>query len=222
MKKLVYFAVLPLLFSSTVLSAEIRDTVSVSREVKPDVYCLTLSISSRGKSESSVLKALSEVDGYVRALKLRYRGGNFTVFPNREWISTERRYRIVGFIGRINYRFLLKNPSQQEEIIKTLEEVKGRVPFSYSISSVRWCVSDALRKRVQRQLKLKALEEAEVEAAIFGKKLRSRCRVEKVSFSGGGFPIVMRTVRAESLKLPKPPQSGQKLELKASILINCR
>ena len=222
MKKLVYFTVLLLLFSSAVLSAEIRDTVLVSREVRPDVYCFSLSVFSRGRSESSVLKALSEVDSYVRALRFRYRGGNFTVLPNREWISTERRYRTVGFIGRINYRFLLKDPSQQERIIKALEEAKGRVPFNYSISSVRWCVSDALRKRVQRQLKLKALGEAELEAAIFGKKLRSKCSIEKISFSGGGFPIVMGTVRAESLKLPKPPQSSQKLELKASILINCR
>ena len=162
-------SILILLTPSVALSTEIRDTLVVSREVKPDIYCVSLNVSFRGNSESAVLQALSETDTHIRALNLNYTGGKFTVFPSREWIPEERKYRIVGFVGRIDYRFTLKKPSQQEEVIKALEEVKRRIPINYTISSVGWCISKPLMRRVQQELKIKALKEAKLEALLFAR-----------------------------------------------------
>ena len=219
----VLFLFLALILPSVALSTEIKDTVVVYREVKPDIYCISVSVSARGESESSVLQALSKADSYVRNLKFRYTGGKFTVFPNREWIPSEKRYRIVGFVGRINYRFLLKSPSQQEEVIRALEEAKRGAPLNYSVSSVGWCVSDKLRKRVLNELKIEALKEAESEARVFGRELRSKCLLRSINFSTVSRPpIIMESVRAQSVKLPQPPQNGQKIEVRASVQINCR
>ncbi len=214
--------ILALLVPSVGISTEIRDTIVVSKEIKPDIYCVSLSVSSRGDSESTVLQALSETDAHIRALNLTYTGGKFTVFPSREWIPEERKYRIVGFVGRINYRFTLKKPSQQEEIIKALEEVKRRVPVNYTISSVGWCISKPLMRKVQQELKIEALKEAKLEALLFGRELRSKCNLEKVDLSIRRFPTPYEAIKAESLKSPKPPQSNQNMEMKASVLINCK
>lgn len=221
MKKFLLVAVL-LLIPLGALSTEIRDTVVVSEEVRPDIYSLSLSVSSRGDSESSVLQALSETDARVRALNLPYSGGRFTVFPNREWIPQERRYRIVGFVGKINYRFNLKSPSRQEDVIRALEEVKSRFPINYTISSVGWSVSDSLMRKVQQELKIKALKEARLEALLFGRELHSKCTVEKVDFSTRRPPVILESARVKSMKLPEPPQNEQNLEVRASILINCK
>ena len=219
----VFALISALIFPAVALSTEIKDTVVVYREVKPDVYCISVSVSARGESESSVLQALSRADSYVRNLKLRYTGGRFTVFPNREWIPSEKRYRITGFVGKINYRFLLKSPSQQEEVIRALEEAKRGAPLNYTISSVGWCVSDRLKKQVLKELKIEALKEAEGEARVFGRELHSKCLLKSVNFSTVSRPpIIMEAVRARSQELPQPPQSGQRVEVRASIQINCR
>jgi len=222
MGKSLLLAFLTFLFPAVAFSTEIRDTISVSQEVKPDVYCVSVTISVRGSSEAEVLGALTKADDYVRALKLPYEGGNFTVLPNREWNPVEKRYRIVGFVGRIDYRFLLKSPSQQDEVIRALEEAKRGAPVNYTVSSVGWCISEKLRKKFEKQLKLKALKEAELEASLFGRELRSKCFLKKVSFSVGRAPVPLSPLRVESVRAPKPPQSPQKVEVKASVLINCK
>lgn len=222
MGKFLFLASLVFFFPAVASSTEIRDILSVSQEVKPDVYCVSLTVSTRGESEADVLRSLTKADDYVRALKLPYKGGNFTVLPNREWNPVEKRYRIVGFAGRINYQFLLKSPSQQEEVIRALEEAKRGAPLNYTISSVGWCISESLRKKVEKRLKLKALKEAELEASLFGRELHSRCSLKKVNFSVGRLPVPFVSMKAESVRAPQPPRSAQKVEVKASVLINCK
>ena len=211
-----------LLIPSYAVATEIKDTVVASQEVKPDVYCVSVTVSVRGNSEAFVLQSLKRADDYVKRLHLRYTGGNFTLYPETEWNPVEKRYFVTGFAGKIRYTFQLKDPAEQEEIVRALETAKVGAPLTYTISSVGWCISEPLKRRTLLRLKLKALKEAEREASVFGREFHSTCRIEKISFLSSEPPLILETLRKGKLALPEPPQTSKRLTVKASTVIKCK
>ncbi|SMO45238.1 hypothetical protein SAMN06269117_10512 [Balnearium lithotrophicum] len=215
-------------FPLSVFSAEtpnkttvIKDTVEVSKSVQPDVYSLTFKVSSRGKSEENVLKSLSTADEYIRGLNLPYSGGNFIIYPLKEWDSVRKVYRIDGFSGEVLYRFKLKNVLQQEDIFRALNMAKEKSPISYSILYSKWVVSEKKKSGALKSLKVGILNTARQEKKIFERELNKRCFIKSISFSSvNPFPI-LENVRAFKITAPKPKREREEIKLRARVVYIC-
>jgi hypothetical protein len=215
-------------FPLSVFSAEtpnkttlIKDTLEVSKSVQPDVYSLTFRVSSRGKSEENVLKSLSTADEYIRSLNLPYSGGNFRIYPLKEWDSVRKVYRIDGFSGEVLYRFKLKNVLQQEDIFRALNSAKEKFPISYSILDSKWVVSERRKNKTLRDLKMEILNSAKREKKLFEKELKKRCSIKSISFSSANpFPILEK-VRILKATAPQPKKEREEIKLRARVIYIC-
>jgi len=208
-----------LLFPISAFSVEITDTISVHREVTPNIYRMTVEVTCRSKSEKGVIDCLSTADKEIKKLKLFYRGGNFVVYPEREWVPSKKSYVSKGFKGTVYYTFFMKTPKKQDKILKTLNEVQKRAPVHYSVSEVNWIVSPSKKKKIEEALKLVLLRKSLKEAEEFGKALGKKCSVEKVRFEESEFFYP----KVESLRVGAPvPKKGRKtINIKAQVKFNC-
>ncbi len=207
------------LFPSLSLGATIKDELLVWSAVEPDTYSLSITVKAKAPSEEGVLKALKTADDFLRKTGLPYKGGNFGVWPNREWNQDKREYEIKGFEGTVSYTFYLSSPSLQLELFKALKEAKGYADFIYEVNRVGWELSYRKRQEVLASLKLKALEGAKREAKEFGALLGQKCKISEIDFSNSPFPVYR--VLTKGVGAPLPSKDLKRLEVKALLKLNC-
>ena len=215
--------ILPFLLFTGSYGATISDSITVWKWVQPDTYNISITVRARGNSEEEVLEALRTADDYLRRTGLNYTGGNFSLWPVREWNPKEKRYVELGFSGSSTYTFHLKSPKEQGEIFRALEEARRVAGFKYSVNSARWEVSWERRERALEELKGKALEGALKEGESFGKILKERCILKEISFSPNTPPPfpVLKGVKAMGVSAPEPKRSSERVELRASFKLEC-
>jgi len=215
-----------LLFTPLVARATtIEDTITVWEWALPDLYALSVEVKAEGRREAEVLNALKTADDFLKQTGLRYRGGNYNLNEVREWEPKAKRYRLVGFRGSAVYTFLLKNPAEQEEVLRALERAKGFNRLTYKIRGARWELSWERRMETLKKLKLKALKEALKEANLYGRELRQACTLNSISYSHSFRPLPpIVPMGAEPLKkvgAPSPIPSPNRVEVKARLKIEC-
>ncbi len=203
------------------MGATVSDRIAVWQWVKPDTYTLSLQITARGESEEEVLKALKAADDFLRETGLKYRGGNFSILPLREWNQREKRYIETGFTGSATYTFLLRTPLQQEEVFRALEKAKRIAPFKYSVKRVRWEVSPERRKEALQSLKERALKEVLAEGERLGRILKGKCLLKELNFNPSPLPFPFKVLKAEGVAAPSPRRSLERIKLEASFKLEC-
>ncbi|RKQ61592.1 hypothetical protein C7457_1028 [Thermovibrio guaymasensis] len=201
----------------------ISDSITVWEWTQPDSYKISITVKARGNREEEVLKALQTADDYLRRTELEYTGGNFSLWPVREWDPQEKRYVDLGFRGSCVYTFHLKSPKEQGKIFKALEEAQGISSFKYTVNSTKWEVSWEKRERTLQKLKSKALKEILFQSNRFGKILKEKCTLKEVSFSPKYSPSfsTYKLVRTPTTPAPQPKRSPERIELKASYKLEC-
>jgi uncharacterized UPF0160 family protein len=200
--------------------AEISEQLSVYREVKPDIYLFPVEVKSEGKREEEVIENLSTVNSLLKSLNIPYKGGSLYLSPKLKWNSTKRAYERLGFVGKVKYIFLLKEPVEQDYILKTLEEAKKRAKFVYFLEEPRWELSKEKRREVEKELRRQLLQELVKEAKAFSKILGKKCYIESVSFeSPSRFPIYKA---ASSPKSPAPILENKEIKVSARAKLECQ
>jgi len=203
----------------------IEDTITVWEWVTPDVYILSVEVKAEGRKEADVLNSLKVADDFLRETGLSYKGGNYRVYERREWEPKERRYKLLGFTGTAVYTFILKDPREQEEVLRALERGKALGRFIYKIRGARWELSWERRMETLKNLKLKALKEALREASLYGRELRQRCTLNSISYSHSFRPLPpIVPMGAEPMKkvgAPTPKLFPNRIEVKARLKIEC-
>lgn len=208
------------LIPASAVSTEITDTISVYREVIPDTYRMSVKITCKAKKEKKVIECLSAVDKTIGKLKLPYTGGNYLLYPQREWSPAKKTYVSKGFKGIVYYNFQLKKPENQDKVLTLLNKVQEKLPVSYSISNVGWSVSPSKRRKIEQELKLILLGETRKEAKKFGKALNKRCSVESIRFEREFY--FYPKMESFTVRAPIPKRSKNTFTVKASVKFNCK
>ncbi len=213
------FLLILFLFPSLSFGATLKDELLVWSAVEPDTYSLSITVKVKAPREEGVLKALKTVDDFLRRTGLPYKGGNFGVWPKREWNQEKREYEFKGFVGTASYTFYLSSPSLQLEVFKALRDAKEHADFIYEVNRVGWELSYGKKQEVLASLKLKALKEAKREAREFGALLGQKCKISEVDFSNSPFPVYR--VLTKGIGAPLPSRESKRIEVRALLKLNC-
>ncbi len=210
-------------------ATEIRDKLSMSSSVSPDVFILPVKVEAKGDSEKAVLKSLAEIDRQVRRLEIKPIESSYSLEKNRVWDEKKKRYVQKGFVGDVFYKFSLKRIDAQDKIVGLFARACSRpyrgAKVEFLIKSPHWEVSQEEKAKVLKSLKLKLLSMSLKEASEFGRQLKQACFIKKVNFTTGYYsePFFYKGALRESSPYAPEPQKGQKsIKLDAEVVFKCK
>jgi hypothetical protein len=107
-----------------------------SDQIAPDIYILTLTISTEADKEVKALSLLGRVDKELSQLGLPYSGGNYWV--DKKCFMEKNIQKCEGFRAQAFYQFRLRDVKDQDLILQKLAQMEG---ISSSIQGTQWIAS---------------------------------------------------------------------------------
>jgi hypothetical protein len=137
-----------------------------SAQIAPDIYILTLTISTEADKEIKALSLLGRVDRELSQLGLPYSGGNY-------WVDRKcfmgKNTQICEFSAKAFYQFRLKDAKDQDLILQNLAQMEG---ISFTIQGTQWIVSANAQEAKKQELMFSLLDKATAFTTEFINKLR--------------------------------------------------
>ena len=150
-----------------------------STQIAPDIYILTLTISTEADKEIKALSLLGRIDIELSQLGLSYSGGNYWV--DRKCFMEKSTQKCEGFRAQAFYQFRLKDAKDQDLILQKLAQMEG---ISFSIQGTQWIVSANAQEAKKQELMFSLLDRATAFTTEISKKLRKECQIESITYDG--------------------------------------
>jgi hypothetical protein len=186
-----------------------------STQVAPDIYILTLTISTEADKEVKALSLLGRVDRELSQLGLPYSGGNY-------WVDRKcfmgKNTRICEFSAKAFYQFRLKDAKDQDLILQKLAQMEG---ISFSIHGTQWIVSENTQEAKRKELMFSLLDKATAFATEISKKLKRECQIESITYDG---PLLYLPTYAEvkGISAPQPTKDLQTITVFMRLSLVCK
>lgn len=157
-------------------------TLEERKEIEPDKFLFRVNIAAKKESEGEVVNLLGAIDKKIRALKLEYKEGSYSVDKNCFW--EKNKWKCIGYLGNLIYSFHLKEPREQNQVLEILEAFKEKEGGSleYHVSGPAWIISEKLYKEKERELKLEILSTAIEFGKQAGERLGRKCVISKIDY----------------------------------------
>lgn len=208
-------------------------TLEERKEIEPDKLLLKVEITAKKQREGEVINLLGAIDKEIRALKLDYKGGSYSV--NKNCFLEKNKWRCIGYLGNLIYSFYLKEPREQNQVLEILEAFKEKEGGSleYHVSDPTWIISEKLYKEKERELKLEILSTAVEFGKQAGERLGRRCVISKIDYEIRGFyfPLPYRPIlkssglemekAGPSIEAPEPKKDEKAIHIKAQVSYVC-
>jgi uncharacterized protein YggE len=153
-------------------------SLTQSAQIEPDIYILTLTISTEADKEVKALSLLGRVDRELSKLGLPYSGGNY-------WMDRKcfvgKNTQICEFSAKALYQFRLKDVKEQDLIVQKLSQVEG---ISFTIHGTQWIVSANAQEAKKQELMFSLLDRATAFTTEISKKLKRECQIESITYDG--------------------------------------
>jgi len=104
---------------------KITITLAKARQLTPDVLMMNIEINVSTSKETEAVNMLGELDKSIKKLGIEYSGGKYSVYKNCWW--EKDRQKCSGSKGVIRYTFQLKDPNEQNNILKFLINIRGNM-----------------------------------------------------------------------------------------------
>jgi hypothetical protein len=211
------FLLLSLLALSFAQDNPLRIFVSLtqSAQIEPDIYILTLTISTEADKEVKALSLLGRVDRKLSQLGLPYSGGTYWV--DRKCFMGKHTQR-CEFSAKALYQFRLKDVKEQDLILQKLARMEG---ISFSIQGTQWIVSANTQEAKKQELMFSLLDRATVFTTEISKKLRKECQIESISYDG---PLLNLPIYGEArgISAPQPTKDLQTITVFMRLYLVCK
>jgi hypothetical protein len=187
-----------------------------SAQVAPDIYILTLTISTEADKEVKALSLLGRVDRELSQLGLPYSGGNYWV--DRKCFMEKNTKKCEGFRAQAFYQFRLKDAKDQDLILQKLAQMEG---ISFSIQGTQWIVSENTQEAKKQELMFSLLDRATAFTTEISKKLKRECQIESISYDG---PLLYSPKYAEArgISAPQPTKDLQTITVFMRLSLVCK
>jgi uncharacterized protein YggE len=187
-----------------------------SAQIAPDIYILTLTISTEADKEIKALSLLGSVDRELSQLGLSYSGGNYWV--DRKCFMEKNTQKCEGFRAQALYQFRLRDIKDQDLILQKLAQVGG---ISFSIQGTQWIVSEDVQEAKKQELIFSLLDKATAFTTEFSKKLKRECQIESIGYDG---PLLYLPTYAEvkGMSAPQPTKDLQTITVFMRLSLVCK
>ena len=187
-----------------------------SAQISPDIYILTLTISTDADKEVKALSLLGRVDRELSQLGLPYSGGNYWV--DKKCFMEKNTQKCEGFRAQAFYQFRLKDAKDQDLILQKLAQMEG---ISFSIHGTQWIVSANAQEAKKQQLMFSLLDRANIFTTEISKKLKRECQIESISYDG---PLLHSPIYGEArgISAPQPIKDLQTITVFMRLSLVCK
>jgi hypothetical protein len=187
-----------------------------SAQIAPDIYILTLTISTEADKEIKALSLLGRVDRELSQLGLPYSGGNYWV--DRKCFMEKNAQKCEGFRAQALYQFRLKDVKDQDLILQKLAQMEG---ISFSIQGTQWIVSANTQEAKKQELMFSLLDRATAFTTEINKKLKRECQIESISYDG---PLLYSPIYGEArgISAPQPTKDLQTITVFMRLSLICK
>jgi len=191
-------------------------SLTQSAQIEPDIYILTLTISTEADKEVKALSLLGRVDRELSQLGLPYSGGNYWV--DRKCFVGKNTQKCEGFRAQAFYQFRLKDAKDQDLILQKLAQMKG---ISFSIHGTQWIVSENTQEAKKQELMFSLLDKASAFTTEISKKLKRECQIESISYDG---PLLYLPIYGEArgMSAPQPTKDLQTITVFMRLSLVCK
>jgi hypothetical protein len=186
-----------------------------SAQIAPDIYILTLTISTEADKEIKALSLLGRIDRELSQLGLPYSGGNY-------WVDRKcfmgKNTQICEFSAKAFYQFRIKDVKDQDLILQKLAQMEG---ISFSIHGTQWIVSANAQEAKKQELMFSLLDRATIFTTEISKKLRRECQIESINYDG---PLLYSPVygEAKGMSAPQPIKDLQNITVFMRLSLVCK
>jgi len=187
-----------------------------SAQIAPDIYILTLTISTEADKEIKALSLLGRIDRELSQLGLSYSGGNYWV--DRKCFMEKNTQKCEGFRAQAFYQFRLKDAKDQDLILQKLAQMEG---ISFSIHGTQWIVSENTQEAKKQELMFSLLDRATAFTTELSKKLRKECQIESITYDG---PLLYSPIygEAKGMSAPQPIKDLQTITVFMRLSLVCK
>jgi len=187
-----------------------------SAQIAPDIYILTLTISTEADNEIKALSLLGRIDRELSQLGLPYSGGGYWV--DRKCFMEKNTQKCEGFRAQAFYQFRLKDAKDQDLILQKLAQMEG---ISFSIQGTQWIVSADAQEAKKQELMFSLLDRATAFTTEISKKLKRECQIESISYDG---PLLYLPTYAEvkGISAPQPTKDLQTITVFMRLSLVCK
>jgi len=187
-----------------------------STQIAPDIYILTLTISTEADKEIKALSLLGRIDIELSQLGLSYSGGNYWV--DRKCFMEKNTQKCEGFRAQAFYQFRLKDAKDQDLILQKLAQMEG---ISFSIHGTQWIVSENTQEAKKQELMFSLLDRATAFTTELSKKLRKECQIESITYDG---PLLYSPIYGEvrGMSAPQPTKDLQTITVFIGLSLVCK
>jgi len=187
-----------------------------SAQIAPDIYILTLTISTEADKEVKALSLLGRVDRELSQLGLPYSGGNYWV--DKKCFMEKNTQKCEGFRAQAFYQFRLKDAKDQDLILQKLAQMEG---ISFSIQGTQWIVSANAQEAKKQELMFSLLDKATAFTTEISRKLRKECQIESITYDG---PLLYLPTYAEvkGISAPQPTKDLQTITVFMRLSLVCK
>jgi uncharacterized protein YggE len=191
-------------------------SLTQSAQIAPDIYILTLTISTDADKEIKALSLLGRVDKELSQLGLPYSGGNYWV--DRKCFMEKNTQKCEGFRAQALYQFRLKDVKDQDLILQKLAQMEG---ISFSIQGTQWIVSASAQEAKKQELMFSLLDRATAFTTEISKKLKRECQIESISYDG---PLLNSPIYGEArgISAPQPTKDLQTITVFMRLSLVCK
>lgn len=211
------FLLLSLWASSFAQDIPLRVFVNLtqSAQIAPDIYILTLNISTDADKEVKAPSLLRKVDKELSKLGLPYSGGNY-------WVDRKcfmgKNIQSCQFSAKALYQFRLKDVKEQDLIFQKLAQVEG---ISFTIHGTQWIVSAGAQEAKKQELIFSLLDRATAFTTEISKKLKRECQIESISYDG---PLLYSPIYGEArgISAPQPTKDLQTITVFMRLSLVCK
>lgn len=188
-----------------------------SAQIAPDIYILTLNISTEADKEVKALSLLGRIDRELSQLGLSYSGGNY-------WVDRKcfmgKNTQICEFSAKAFYQFRLKDAKDQDLIVQKLAQVEG---ISFTIHGTQWIVSENTQEAKKQELMFSLLDRATAFTTEISKKLKRECQIESITYDG---PLLYSPkyvdAKGVSVSAPQPTKDLQTITVLMRLSLVCK
>jgi hypothetical protein len=190
-------------------------SLTQSAQIAPDIYILTLTISTEVDKEVKALSLLRRVDRELSQLGLPYSGGNYWV--DRKCFMEKNTQR-CEFSAKAFYQFRLKDAKDPDLILQKLAQMEG---ISFSIQGTQWIVSANAQEAKKQELMFSLLDRANIFTTEISKKLKRECQIESITYDS---PLLYspKYVDARGVSAPQPTKDMQTITVSMRLSLVCK
>lgn len=187
-----------------------------SDQIAPDIYILTLTISTEVDKEVKALSLLGRVDKELSQLGLPYSGGNYWV--DRKCFMEKNTQKCEGFRAQAFYQFRLRDIKDQDLILQKLAQMEG---ISFTIHGTQWIVSANAQEAKKQELMFSLLDRATAFTTEISKKLKRECQIESITYDD---PLLYLPTYAEvkGISAPQPTKDLQTITVFMRLSLVCK